>query len=117
VADITRAWQNNADTLPFILETLNEFGVSDDKITIIIAVGGHRVNTDSEFMELCGADICHGIRVVNHDACDESNMVYLGRTSRGTEVSVNRVAMEADRLIMTCGVVYHFMAVTAAAVK
>ena len=109
VADITRAWQHNADTLPFLLEALNELGVSDDKITIIIAVGGHRANTDAEFVELCSADTCHRIRVVNHDAYDEKNMAYLGRTSRGTEVSVNRIALEADRLIMTGGVVYHFM--------
>jgi len=46
---------------------------------------------------------------MNHDAYDEKNMVYLGRTSRGTEVSANKIALEADRLIMTGGVVYHFM--------
>jgi hypothetical protein len=36
-------------------------------------------------------------------------MVYLGKTSRGTEVSVNRMAMEAERLILTGGVIYHYM--------
>ena len=37
-------------------------------------------------------------------------MVYLGKTSRGTEVAVNRIAAEADRLILTGGVIYHYMA-------
>jgi nickel-dependent lactate racemase len=37
-------------------------------------------------------------------------MVSLGKTSRGTEVSVNRLAVEADRLILTGGVIYHYMA-------
>jgi nickel-dependent lactate racemase len=109
VADITRSWQRNADTLPFLLQALNELGVPDHKITIIIAVGGHRQNTEFEFVEICGKEACHRLRVANHDAWDENNMTYLGRTSRGTEVSVNKIAMEADTLIMTGGVVYHFM--------
>nr|MCU0605463.1 lactate racemase domain-containing protein [Desulfobacterales bacterium] len=36
VSDITRGWQRNADTLPFLLDALNEAGVPDDKVTIII---------------------------------------------------------------------------------
>jgi nickel-dependent lactate racemase len=48
--------------------------------------------------------------VVNHDAWQIENMVYLGKTSRGTEVAVNRIAAEADRLILTGGVIYHYMA-------
>jgi nickel-dependent lactate racemase len=47
---------------------------------------------------------------VNHDAWQIENMGYLGKTSRGTEVAVNRIAAEADRLILTGGVIYHSMA-------
>ncbi len=110
VTDITRVWQHNADTLPILIDTLNRLDVPDDKITVIISVGGHRANSEEEFVEICGKDVCHRIRVVNHDSSDKANMVYLGRTGRGTEVSVNRLAVEADRLIMTGGVVYHFIA-------
>jgi nickel-dependent lactate racemase len=109
VSDITRGWQKNADTLPFLLEYLNAAGVSDDKITVIIAVGAHRQNSPAEFAELCGPEVCHRVRVVNHDAWDERNTVPLGRTSRGTPVEVSRVAMEADTLILTGGVIYHYM--------
>jgi nickel-dependent lactate racemase len=109
VSDITRGWQKNADTLPFLLDYLNAAGVADDKITIIIAVGAHRQNTPEEFVELCGPHVCHRVRVINHDAWDAKNMVSLGRTSRGTPVEVSRVAMEADTLILTGGVVYHYM--------
>ncbi len=109
VSDITRGWQKNADTLPFLLDYLNAAGVGDDKITILIAVGAHRQNTPAEFVELCGPEVCHRVRVVNHDAWDEANMVSLGRTSRGTPVAVNRIAVEADTLILTGGVIYHYM--------
>jgi nickel-dependent lactate racemase len=109
VSDITRGWQKNADTLPFLLDYLNAAGVADDKITIIIAVGAHRQNTPQEFVELCGSHVCHRVRVINHDAWDTQNMVTLGRTRRGTPVEVNRIAMEADKLILTGGVIYHYM--------
>jgi nickel-dependent lactate racemase len=36
-------------------------------------------------------------------------MVYLGKTSRGTEVAINRVVAEADRIILTGGIIYHYM--------
>ncbi len=110
VSDITRAWQRNDLTLPILLETLNAAGVPDENVTMVIAVGGHRVNTADEHVEICGGNVCHRVKVVNHDAHDLSNMVYLGRTSRGTEVRVSRLAMEADRLILTGGVIYHYMA-------
>jgi nickel-dependent lactate racemase len=109
VSDITRGWQKNAETLPFLLDYLNAAGVSDERITIIIAVGAHRQNTPEEFVELCGPEVCHRVRVVNHDAWDERGMVPLGRTSRGTPVEVSRVGMEADTLILTGGVIYHYM--------
>ena len=109
VSDITRAWQRSDKTLPVLLGYLNEAGLGDDQVSIVIGVGAHRLNTESEFIELCSKNVCHRVRVVNHDAWD-SNMTYLGKTSRGTQVAVNPIVAEADRLILTGGVVYHYMA-------
>ena len=109
VSDITRAWQRMDLVLPAILDEINAAGVPDENITILIVVGGHRQNTEEEFRVLCGEQVCHRVRVLNHDAWDTDNMVYLGKTSRGTEVSVNRIVAEADRLIMTGGIIYHYM--------
>jgi nickel-dependent lactate racemase len=109
VSDITRGWQRNAETLPFLLDYLNQAGVPDDKLTLIIAVGAHRKNTPQEFIEICGPQVCQRVRVVNHDAGDEANAVFLGRTSRGTPVEASRLALEADKLILTGGVIYHYM--------
>ncbi len=109
VSDITRVWQRNDLSLPILMDTLNAAGVPDENVTIVIAVGGHRLNTADEHMEICGREVCHRVKVFNHDAHDLSNMVYLGRTSRGTTVRVSRLAMEADRLILTGGTIYHYM--------
>ena len=109
VSDITRAWQKNHLTLPVLVNYLNRAGIRDEDITIIIAVGAHRKNSREEFAELCTEEICRRVKVVNHDAWDTPNMVYYGKTSRGTEVSVNRMVAEADRVILTGGVIYHYM--------
>ncbi len=109
VSDITRAWQRNDQTMPILVEALNEAGIPDEDIKIIVAVGGHRQNTQEEFIELCGEEVCHRVTVVNHDPWDMDNMVYLGKTSRGTEVSVNRIVEEVDKLILTGGVIYHYL--------
>lgn len=109
VSDITRGWQRNDLTLPLLIDCLNEAGIADKDITVIIAVGAHRQNTADEFAELCSESVCHRVRVINHNAWDTANMVYYGKTSRGTEVSVNRVVAEADRVILTGGVIYHYM--------
>ena len=109
VSDITRAWQRMPLVLPVVLDNLNKAGVPDSNISIIVVVGGHRQNTEQEFKQLCGEEVFKRVKVVNHDAFDTDNMVYLGKTSRGTEVSINRIVAEADRLIMTGGIIYHYM--------
>ncbi len=109
VSDITRVWQHNELTLPILANYLNKAGIPDKDITIIIAVGAHRQNTVEEIAELCTEEICKRVKVVNHNAWDTDNMVYYGKTSHGTEVSFNRLAAEADRVILTGGVIYHYM--------
>jgi len=109
VSDITRVWQHNELTLPILIDYLNEAGIADKDITVIIAVGAHRQNTADELAELCTKTICNRVRVLNHNAWDKDNMVYYGKTSRGTEVSFNRLVAEADRVILTGGVIYHYM--------
>ncbi len=109
VSDITRVWQHNELTLPILIDYLNEAGVADKDITIIIAVGAHRQNTDKEMEELCSQAIYRRVKVINHNAWDTDSMVYYGKTSRGTQVSFNRIVAEADRVILTGGVIYHYM--------
>ena len=109
VSDITRVWQHNELTLPILIDYLNEAGIKDKDITVIIAVGAHRQNTAAEMEELCSKDICNRVRVVNHNAWDTENMIYYGKTSRGTAVSYNRIVADADRVILTGGVIYHYM--------
>jgi len=108
VSDITRGWQRNDLLMPTLLDYLNESGIRDQDITIVIAVGAHRLNTAAEFVELCGEEACHRVKVVNHDCRDYENMDYYGKTSRGTEVWLSKLIRQHDRLITTGSVIYHY---------
>jgi nickel-dependent lactate racemase len=109
VSDITRSWQRMDLVLPTLLETISGAGIPDENVSILVVVGGHRQNTEDEIEQLCGREVCRRVNIVNHDARDLQNMVYLGKTSRGTEVAINRVVAEADRIILTGGIIYHYM--------
>lgn len=52
----------------------------------------------------------HRIKVYQHDCKDKANLVQLGTTSNGVPIIVNRRVAEADKVILTSGIVYHLMA-------
>ncbi|KUK14672.1 MAG: nickel-dependent lactate racemase [Synergistetes bacterium] len=100
VSDITRPIPYK-EVLPVLLEYLNRCGVKDEDITILIATGLHRGLTPQEQRDLYGEEIVERVKVVNHDYKDSSNLIRIGKTSRGTPIEVNRIAVETDTLILT----------------
>ncbi len=107
-SDITR-YTGSEIYLPLLVERLNRQGIPDGDIEILIALGIHRRQTDHEHRKILGP-LYERIRVLDHDCDDPDGLVTLGRTSGGVEVSVNRRAMEADRLILTGVIGFHYFA-------
>ncbi len=94
-----------------ILDTLFAVGYRKEDITILIATGTHRAMSKDEIAKMVDERVlASGVRIVNHDCKDESNLVYLGDSSRGTRIMVNRIYVEADLKIATGLVESHFMA-------
>lgn len=106
-SDITRP-QPRKRMLPVLLEGLSQ--VPPENIVLINALGTHRSNTEAELIEMLGREITEGYRIVQHDAWDKENMVYLGPTSFGHETYINRVYMEARVKILTGFIEPHFFA-------
>ncbi|MGB9840098.1 nickel-dependent lactate racemase [Thermovenabulum sp.] len=107
-SDITRVAKNDV-VIPLLLDELNEAGIPDDNITIITATGTHRKHEETELKALFKS--AYGrVKIIDHDARDENNLVYLGRTSRGTEIYINKRVFDADFIILTGAISYHFMA-------
>lgn len=106
MCDGTRA-QPRDKMIPAVLE---ELGVPDEDVVILVATGTHRGNTDEEIRAMLGDDVVSRIRVVNHDARDKSTLTFLGEHGRGVPVWINREWVEADLRITTGFVEPHFFA-------
>ena len=81
-----------------------------ENITILIATGTHRINTDAELAEMLGDEVVGKYCVVNHDGFDDSAHESIGSTEAGIEVRLNRRWVEADIRITTGFVEPHFFA-------
>lgn len=107
VCDITRPIPT-ATILPAILGELGH--IPTDNITILIANGTHRANTDSELYEMLGIDIVDRYRIVNHDAFESSLLEHVADTSSGIPIYLNREWVRADVKITIGFVEPHFFA-------
>lgn len=107
VSDITRLVKLH-EYLPPVVNRLNTLGIPDEDIVILVATGTHRGQTPEEHKIIVGEEIYWRIKVVDHD-CDNSEMVHVGTTSRGTEVVVNSLVVDR-KVILTGGIVHHLMA-------
>jgi nickel-dependent lactate racemase len=110
IPDITRGWQSPDIYVPPVIEELKRGGVKDEDILIVSATGSHRSQTEEEYIKLVSEDVYKRIEVIDHDCKDEDNLVHVGTTSRGNIIKLNKRAMECDHLVLTGGVIYHFLA-------
>jgi nickel-dependent lactate racemase len=109
VSDITRPCPSHK-VLPHVIDELRMAGIEDGDMTIFFANGMHRAQTIEDMNKLVGPAILGRIRAVNHDSKDEANLEYVGRTRRGTEVSVNKEVLDHDFIIGIANIDIHYFA-------
>lgn len=107
-SDITR-YTGSELYLPILVEELNRIGVADGQISILVALGIHRKQSEAEHRKILGP-LYGRIEVFDHDCDDPEQLVELGKTDSGLAVHLNRRAVEADRLIVTGTVGFHYFA-------
>ncbi|MDL2233281.1 nickel-dependent lactate racemase [Ruminococcaceae bacterium OttesenSCG-928-L11] len=109
ISDITRFWMRQDKIVPLLVDFLvEECGVFPKDIAILVALGTHRAQTEDELRRLVTDEVYERISVTNHD-CMAEDLVYVGTTSRGTEVRVNPLAV-GRKVIVVGGTVHHLMA-------
>ena len=108
MCDGTRA-QPRRIVIPAILEELDGIVALDD-VVILVATGTHRGNTEPELRAMLGDEVVDSVRVVNHDARDDSTLVWIGRIGADVPVWLRREWVEADVRITTGLVEPHFFA-------
>jgi len=82
-------------------------GVSPGRITLAVASGTHRSDPLDIAADRLGP-LPAGLRVHVHDADDAA--VDLGTTPAGTPVRVDRVLVDADRVLSVGGIAFHYFA-------
>ena len=111
VSDITRPvpYKGENGILQPLMEIIERAGVLSEHIVIVIGNGMHRPSTLDERIRMYGQDIVDKYRIVDHDCEDWSGLVLAARTSRGTEVYLNKIFFESDIKIVSGLVEAHFM--------
>lgn len=109
ISDVTRPVPNSV-ILPPVLATLEKAGIPRDAITILIATGLHRPNNGDELIELVGPEIASSYPIVNHIATDLDTLTYVGDTSAGAPIWIDKVYLEAGLKIATSLIEPHLMA-------
>ncbi len=95
-SDVTRATPNER-LIPWILDELAH--VPPEQITVIIGTGSHRATTPLEMEAMFGAETLGRVRIVDHDAHDDAQQAFLGTTSRGAKIYLNKDYVAADKRI------------------
>lgn len=104
VNDATRptpSWRIISAILPFLI---------NKKIKFLVATGMHREPTEDEYAFIFG-DLFAAIRndVYCHDS-RKSECVFLGTSKNGTPMKINKMVVDADRIIVISSVEPHYFA-------
>lgn len=85
--------------------------IKDHDIKFLIATGIHRAPTDDEYIQIFGKLYeTFKNRIYAHDARKSEDMVFLGKSKNGTEMRVNKLGVEADRIVIISSVEPHYFA-------
>ena len=87
--------------VPPILRELHTAGVRKHDITLLCGTGLHRPSTYEEKVAKLGAEVVQQYHIVDNEPQNPAHLVELGKTEKGTPVSVNKITYEADLLIAT----------------
>ena len=91
--------------VPLILNELNEGGIADDAILIIVGLGCHFPMTRIDLMKKLGEDVLRRVEIICHNIDDE--MSDLGTSSFGTPIHINRFVTASDLKIGVGGIYPH----------
>lgn len=104
----------NDATRPTPTKKILDFIFDDLKQTnfnFIIATGAHRGPSQEEYLQIFGS-YYEKIkdRIIVHDARVEKDMVFLGKSTNGTQMFINKAGVEADKIIIISSVEPHYFA-------
>jgi len=109
VSDATRATAS-AQVVNLLVRRLVQSGVSPAQMAVIFATGIHRPVSDKEKLELLSPFIVQRLRILAHDAYDQTQLIALGNTESGMTVEVNSALREFSHVFVIGGITFHYFA-------
>ena len=106
-SDITRATPYHL-ILPALLNELQK--IPDKNICFYCANGTHRLATDQELISILGETIVRKYEIVQNDANNSELFQYVGTTTSGNEVFLNKEILKCNIKILTGFIEPHFFA-------
>ncbi len=97
-------------TLPRILDELEAAGLDRASVTILVATGLHKGETMTDLRERLGDELLGGLDPIIHDSDDQNQLISLGHLRSGTPLSLNKVVVESDLVVVESTVEPHFFA-------
>lgn len=92
---------------PILVHILEQRCIDICHIRFYIANGLHAPCHPSRYTELLPPALLRRYRIINHSADQESRCIYLGRTSYGTPIFINRQFAHADVKIVIASIEAH----------
>jgi nickel-dependent lactate racemase len=85
--------------------------IKNKDVKFLIATGMHRAPTEEEYQEIFGdlRDVLKD-KIFAHDSKKDEDMVYLGTSKNGTEMYVNKMAVDAHKIVIIGSVEPHYFA-------
>lgn len=104
VEDISRP-SPTPKLIPFVLDELKKGGVPYRNITFVMATGAHRLQGREDMIKKLGKHVCEKYSTQSHSF--QENLAYLGKTSFGNPIYLNKTVLEADLKIGVGGIYPH----------
>ena len=96
--------------LPLVLEEIALAGVSNEDITVFVALGTHRPMRDDELRAKYTNEVVENYRIVNPDWRDRLAYVKVGQSSQGFQIRVHKEIVKADFVIGVGQTIPHMIA-------
>jgi nickel-dependent lactate racemase len=105
IDDLTRRTPTEL-IFPYILEELKEANISDEHISVLVASGAHRQLNKINLLKKIGKKYITRFKILSH--CPYENNLYLGKSSSGTPIYINKFFLDADFKIAIGSILPHY---------
>lgn len=96
--------------LPVLIEELNDAGVKNSDIKILVALGTHRSMSVEECTVSFGKDIMDNFEVINHNGYNPEELIDIGVTPSGIPIKISKLYYNSDISIAVGNIIPHVYA-------